>query len=112
MNKYSPWSKKDDHTLFSGAGVTPTEELARKLNRTISSVNSRVGYLRRKGVNISLRKYGENHHSAKCSNADADICLELYESGIKMSEIARKMELTYGTILNICCYRRVSQLDY
>ena len=49
---------------------------------------------------------GERHHKARLSDEDVELMRELHEAhGLKVSEVARKFEISYWTARDICKYR-------
>jgi hypothetical protein len=58
-------------------------------------------------VNGAGRRIGESHHGAVLSDHEVGLVHELYELGMSLAEIARKMEVTKGCIWKIVHgYRR------
>lgn len=61
---------------------------------------------------ISLQRYGENHHSAKVSSNDVELCHALYEEGVPVTIIAEKMELRSRYVSQVIrFYRRARDLQ-
>ena len=59
-----------------------------------------------KHINVSLKKSGENNHSAKLTDQDIDYIRELREQhGLTLKAIADKFEVHEGTISKICRYK-------
>lgn len=66
------------------------------------------------GVNARGVRVGEDHQRAKLTNAEVDLIFELREptdgaQPLSFGEIARKFEISKGTVRDIICGRRRSQ---
>ncbi|EPF6559518.1 hypothetical protein KY218_000602 [Serratia marcescens] len=56
-------------------------------------LSTKTIYRLAQNTGISLQRYGDNHHSAKVSSNDVELCRALYEEGVPVTIIAEKMEL-------------------
>jgi len=50
---------------------------------------------------IKFKKVGENHHSAKHTDHDIELCRQLIDDGMSIREAARKMEISYGYLWSV-----------
>lgn len=98
-NRHKPYSIDEIHYLCRFAGILSTDEIAKKLNRNKKSIITKAAKLK-----ISLRLYGEKHHSAKLTAKDIELIRELKNEGISHAEIARKFDVSDGHISRIVYY--------
>jgi hypothetical protein len=100
MKKRKAWTLAEDQFIANHAGKLSAQEMGKQLNRTHVSVKCRA---RRIGVN--LQRYGENHHLAKTSNHDIELCRALNEENIKPKAIAEKMDISISLVYSVINYR-------
>lgn len=50
-------------------------------------------------------KYGQSHHNAKASDADVELARRCKEAGMKLREIAEKLEYPANTVRDWIYYR-------
>ncbi len=55
-------------------------------------------------VNDRGMRIGENHQRAKLTNHEVDLIRDLYDEGMRVSEIARKFEIPKSYAWDICHY--------
>lgn len=91
--KFSP---DEDAILKKYARTHTAQQIADMLNRTRRSVVNRV--IR---IGISMIKSGENHYAVKYSDHEIELCRALYDEGLSVAEIARKMEMNNGYVNRI-----------
>lgn len=95
-----PWSLDEEAFLKQNASTLTAEQIGNELNRTAESIKSKARKLK-----VCLQKHGEQHHLAKYSDHDVELCRQLDDAGLKPYEIAEKMELDYSYVQCILNYR-------
>lgn len=94
--KSGKFSPEEDTILRQYARTHTAQQIGDMLNRTRRSVVNRVVRL-----GISMIKCGENHYAVKHSDHDIELCRALYDEGMTVAEIARKMEMGTGYVSQI-----------
>lgn len=91
------WTREEDLFLKSSSESMTMIECAQALNRSFSSVEEHIRYLRKKGAELAFIKRGENHHFCTHSSEDVELVRALVEEGLSVAEAARKLEVPYAT---------------
>lgn len=95
------WTYQEIKTLKKSAGKLPVEDIAKLLGRTRQSVQIKAGKL-----GLSLRLYGQLHHSAKFSDSAVEYARRLYDKGWKVEAIAQKYQWPLGVVKTWCYFQR------
>ena len=99
------WTVYEDRVLFRLAEIKTAKELGELLNRTEAAVFSHLQYLRKKGFEVYLMKFGFNNHSTKHDAHTVELCRQLHDEGLPPRVIAEKLELREATVEDWCYYK-------
>ena len=86
------WTEEEYKYLKETAGKVCHKDMAKHLDRTIDSVRNKLRKLdidSRKNIGCNLRRHDEH---------DVELCRQLYDSGMTVRIIAKKMEIPPSTI--------------
>lgn len=61
------------------------------------------------GINEKGRRVGQDHPKAKLLDSEVDLMFELYEDGMRITELARRFEVRKSTVNDILKGRRRAQ---
>lgn len=83
------WTDKQIDLMISLRNTHTMKEAAKVVGCSENNIRSKA-----RALNVSFRKYGENHFSGKHSNEDVRLVKLLLEEGLTQKVIAEKMEMT------------------
>lgn len=95
-NPRKAFSLTDDNFIRRHVGVLSCQDIANRLGRTKNSVKHRI-------KRLGLSKMFVPKASVVHGDDDVELCRQLHEAGLKISEISDKMEIPYSTV---SCYVR------
>lgn len=96
MKRTDYWTPDDIATLHQLARTHSAKQIAKLLNRTPTAVGVKARKLK-----IRMRKHGENHASAKFSDATVNQAIDLIHRGYSSPEISAATGMSASHIVNI-----------
>ncbi|WP_368287337.1 DNA-binding protein [Kluyvera intermedia] len=91
--KGKDWCRAELVVVRLCSGNVRVKQIGLLIGRSESAVRTKA---REVGINLRLR--GRFHQSVKYSDADVELARELHSAGVKLREIAEKLELPRGMV--------------
>lgn len=92
----TPYSQADHNYLVTWYDKIPLNEMAFALERTPTSIDSRVRLMRKNGTLYTYKAQPQKPLKYKDVKSKVDIILAMYFSGIALSDILKKINLNFN----------------
>lgn len=98
---HKPWVRAEIMIMRQCAGRMTVAAIGQLFGRTGAAVRTKA-----RELHISMRLCGDHHQSARYRQTDIELARELHCAGLRVQDIAEKLELPYGAVKQYVYFER------